>query len=112
MLLQHLPSAGRRWTTRLAALALTTTPITALADFWGDHGTAMGTGAMGTGHWLVWLFWLGLIVLLVLAAAGLLRRFTGSGAEPSRALAILEERYARGEIDQQEFELKRRQLRS
>jgi putative membrane protein len=55
--------------------------------------------------WMV-LFWAGLILLVVWAV----RAASGEGsgrAGRSRALQILEERFARGEIDRDEFEERR-----
>lgn len=55
------------------------------------------------------LFWVGVIALVVWAV-----RQGGSTSAtvvaPSRALDILEERFARGEIDLEEFELRRSAL--
>jgi putative membrane protein len=66
---------------------------------------------MGFGGGFMWIFWILLIVAIVWgvkAAAG------GGGNNPSQkrksALDILKERYARGEIDQQEYEQKRKDL--
>jgi putative membrane protein len=59
---------------------------------------------------LLWmaLFMGGTILLIIWGV----RRFTGSNRQDdSRALAILEERYARGEIDREEFESRRQDLR-
>ena len=58
----------------------------------------------------MWLFWILLIVVIMwgiryaLAPPGTGRDDTGN------ALSILKERYARGEIDREEFERKRRDL--
>lgn len=66
------------------------------------------------GGWMVlWmaLFWAGLVVLVfwaVRSANGEVRRT--SRPEPGRALQILEERFARGEIDRDEFEERRSAL--
>jgi len=67
----------------------------------------MGFG-MGLGMLLVWGVLIALIVLLV-------RQAIGQGASERRertALAILEERYARGEIGREEFEQKKRDLQT
>ena len=62
------------------------------------------------GFGLLWmaLFWVG-IALLVLWAV---RQFGGGSSERSerRPLEILEERFARGEIDRDEFEERKRVL--
>ena len=61
----------------------------------------------GRGSW--WMFPHGLfsIIFLLLLIAGLIwffRNLSGAGAKPvTSALTILEERYARGEIDREEF---------
>ena len=64
----------------------------------------------GFGGGFMWIFWILLIVAIVWAV----KAAEGSGNNPSEkrksALDILKERYARGEIDQQEFEQKRKDL--
>ncbi|WP_177419621.1 SHOCT domain-containing protein [endosymbiont of Lamellibrachia barhami] len=71
----------------------------------------MGNGfGMGFGGGFMWLFWILLIVAIVWAV-----KAAGGGSEnpPGKqksALDILKERYARGEIDQKEFEQKRKDL--
>ena len=69
-------------------------------------------GAMGGGFILFWVLFLGLIVaglvLIVRALAPDRRAPASDGA--SRAVAVLEERYARGEIDRDEFAERREAL--
>lgn len=61
----------------------------------------------GLGFLWMALFWVGVIVLVVWAV----RRSQESTFRPQRtALDILEERFARGEIDADEFDTRRRQL--
>jgi putative membrane protein len=94
---------------------------TALADYnyRGYGGWGMGPGMMGwaAGTWFgpvfMLLFWVLIILLIVL----LIRRIFSSGASgspaPGReesALDILKKRYARGEIDKEEFETKKKDL--
>ena len=78
---------------------------------WG-HGRGAWGGMMGGGLPIV-IFWALIIFLVVLSA----RWFDGKpmlrrSESPSRrdALDILQERYARGEIDQAEYEARRRTL--
>ena len=76
---------------------------------WGDAGYGWGWG-MGFGMISMVLFW----VLVILGIVVLVRWVGGSsasGTPPSKsALDILNERYARGEIEKQEFEEKKRVL--
>lgn len=94
---------------------------------WGGWGSRGGSGwwgsgpMMGGGSWswggliglgiigvVLWLLWWGVIIAaVVLLARWILQRFRGGSA-----LDILKERYARGEISQQEFEEKKRAILS
>ena len=79
----------------------------------------MGPGMMGDwgmgwfGGIFAMIFWVLVIVGLVFLIKWLVQMSKG-GADPrpsgSRALNILKERYARGEIDKEEFEEKKRVL--
>jgi putative membrane protein len=69
----------------------------------------------GEGGWLgagMWVFWILLIVIIVV----LVRAVAGSSATPPQQdrhetpLEILKARYARGEIDEEEYERRRREL--
>ena len=79
-------------------------------------GYGFGNGfGMGYGGGFMWLFW----ILLILAIVWAVKSFTGSNDRIERgskrdktALEILRERYARGEIDQAEFEQKRKDLQT
>jgi putative membrane protein len=85
----------------------------------GGEGEMMDMdGMMGGGMW-AWLLWAVLFLVVVAAvvigsvflARGLGRRGTGaSGADGGAAVDILKERYARGEIDSDEYEERRRAL--
>lgn len=79
---------------------------------WG-YGPGGWGGMMVGGSLTMVIFWGGIILLVVLLA----RWFGGSGpahqsASPPRqtALEILQERYARGEIDKTEYEERRKTL--
>ena len=74
-------------------------------------GWADGYGWMGFGWIVMILFW----VLVIVGAIALVRWFgmrdRGSGDTSRRTpLEILQERYARGEIERDEYEQKRRDL--
>ncbi len=81
---------------------------------WGNMGdwSGWGWGGMGFGVIGMSLFW----ILLVVAIIALVRGMWASGASSAErrqeksALDILKERYARGEIEREEFEQKRRDL--
>lgn len=95
----------------IGALAL---PASAGADpregGWHD---GWGWGHMAMGSIMMLLFWGGLIVLIVLAVRWLGNgpaRAGGGTSVEKRAIDILEERFARGEIDKEEFEERRRLL--
>ncbi len=67
-----------------------------------------GMGLFGLGHLLWWALLIAGGVLLVrwlLRGAGFAER-----PNEGRALSILEERYARGEIDKAEFDARRRDI--
>ncbi|MCW8955973.1 MAG: SHOCT domain-containing protein [Gammaproteobacteria bacterium] len=70
-------------------------------------------GWMIFGGGLMWLFWIVLIVLLVMLFKSLFTTNTDTRppAEDS-PLTILKKRYARGEIDEDEFERRRKELES
>ena len=64
----------------------------------------------GYGGGIMWIFWILIIVALVWAVVFTTRR-TGTPPERGKsAREILDERYARGEIDRDEFELKKKDL--
>lgn len=76
----------------------------------------MGWGHMGGWGW-GWLLFVVLVIAVVALAVALTRSFTGReqppgppSAQRSRALEVLDERYARGEIDGAEYDERRRRI--
>ncbi len=103
-------------TATIAAVAtLASLPGLAQADaggsgYWHD---GWGWGGMMSGGLMMIAFWGGLIILIVVAVRSLggSSRPTPTGAASGRtALGILEERFARGELDKAEFEERKRAL--
>jgi len=86
---------------------------------WGSGN--WGSGGFGTGMWggsgFMWfmpLFWLLILGLLIWFVVSLLKGNRNDGArgtENKSPLDILNERYARGEIDKEEFEERRKILK-
>jgi len=71
-------------------------------------GYGWGWGGMGIGMLLFWILLIGGIVLL---ARGFWCAGAGRSGSPEKtALDIVKERYARGEIQREEYELKKRDL--
>jgi len=68
-------------------------------------------GGMWFGGGFMWLFWIALIVILV----WIIKAATDAGSQNKNnadesPLEILKKRYARGEIDEQEYERRRKEL--
>lgn len=77
----------------------------------------MWNGQWG-GYWPMWLFWIAILLLILWVIVWGIRMATRSHADREiaartgkTALEILEERYARGEIDEEEFQHKKQTLR-
>lgn len=105
-----------RWTRITAATSgavMVAAPAVALAQAmpgtgpWGMHDGWFGWWPRGG---LIWLLVLGLAIVGLIAVMHRLRgREDGSGASAG-ALAILDERYARGEIDREEYLRRRKDI--
>lgn len=93
-----------------AMLAALSVSAPALAQPYGDGhmGWGDGWGHMFGGGILMWLFWIGIIAVIVWLVLAATRRGSASGGRS--ALDILEERYARGEIDRADYEARRQDL--
>ncbi len=76
-----------------------------------EYMSGYGWGGMGMGMLSVSLFWILLIVAIVMLVKGM--QDSGGSSDQRRektALDILKERYARGEIEREEFEQKKHDL--
>jgi putative membrane protein len=97
----------------LAALAAVSLPIVARAQErpwdWGWHPMHPMWGMWGLGILLVMLtFWVVIIVAIVAGIRWLIHQ--GRESRPDAALEILRQRYARGEINKDEFDARKRDL--
>jgi putative membrane protein len=78
-------------------------------EYWGMHPMGGMWGFWGVGMMLLMLlFWGAVIASLVVAIRWLIHQ--GRASRPDSALDILRERYARGEIDREEFLARKRDL--
>jgi putative membrane protein len=66
----------------------------------------------GLGGGFMWLFWILIIVAIVLTVIAVSGSRGSYKDKEKSALDIIKERYASGEIDQEEFEQKRKDLDS
>ncbi len=96
----------------LAATAVLAAPALAWADY-GDGQHMMWGGGMGGLFGIVMML---IMVALIAAVVALIWRAINPGKSQTTsddsALGILKERYARGEIDKQEYEERRRILKA
>ncbi len=71
----------------------------------------MWHGTMGFG-WVFWIFWILIAVVIIWLMAYVLKtNHPVEGSRENRALEILKERFARGEIDEEEYDRKWKKLR-
>lgn len=103
----------------LIPMSLTLASLPAAAQTTGDrpdywhYGWDWGWGHMIFGSLMMILFWNGIILVIVLAIrwlGGGSSRSTATAAAGKTPLDILRERFARGEIDKEEFEERKRLL--
>lgn len=101
----------------LAVLVIVPTVIGAVSGGQGYGYGMMGPGMMG-GYgtmWLMPIFWIVLLGVIIWAVAAAARGTGQSGgydsvSRPDSALEILKKRYARGEINKEEFEERKKDL--
>lgn len=92
----------------------------AMAGFSGDHGDGynhmMGWGDGGSMMLFGPVMMIGLVVVIILVVVSLMQRKpnsdTDTGQAASGALALLNERYAKGEIDHEEYEERKRRIQA
>jgi|AntRauMinimDraft_4_1070384.scaffolds.fasta_scaffold00114_8 putative membrane protein len=97
-------------------LVAATTTASAAAAGGHHHGGGMGAGTwgFGGGMWLWGLLWMAVLLAVVVLAV---RAVSGRGRDGDRSQAnrrpedVLRERYARGDLDDDEFERRRETLR-
>lgn len=69
-----------------------------------------GMGGFGFGGIFMILWWILIIVGIVMLVKWVLGSPASQGGSAGKALDILKERYARGEIDEQEYQKKKQDL--
>lgn len=108
-----------RWISALMALPAIFASLPVLAQIPADrseywhYGWDWGWGHMIFGSLMIVVFFGGLILVIVLAVrwvGGGNSQGTGSPPSRNRALDILQERFARGEIDKEDFDERKRLL--
>lgn len=78
---------------------------------WANMMNGQYWGGMGIGMIGMAIFWILVIVLIVALVMGVLGSGAKRGKRPKKtALDILQERYAAGEIEREEYEQKKRDL--
>lgn len=71
-----------------------------------------GGHMFGFGWGFMWIFWIFVIVAIIWAIKAFTSNSDNQEKKPRSAEEILKERYAKGEIDREEFEQKRKDLNS
>ena len=115
----HMKSLKFSLITSMLFIILYYSQNVALAQPGGYGGCQMGSGMMGNwgmgwfGMIFMILFWVLVIVGLVFLIKWLIQTTSGgktAGSTGSTAIEILKDRYARSEIDKNEFESKKKDL--
>ena len=77
---------------------------------YGHTGNMFSGGMFFGGGLLMWIFWIILLVVLVYVLKDIFGSVNRNSSSSSNALEILKQRFARGEIDETEFERRKKQL--
>ncbi len=64
------------------------------------------------GGGFMWIFWVLIIVGIFFVFQNMAKENSGGSADKETPIEILKKRYARGEIDEEEFERRRKELES
>lgn len=107
----HIGRTARRLAILAVPLLIAATG-TAAAHGGGSYGGGMMGGGWGLfgGTMGIWgLLWMGLLIAVPLYIVYVLLN-RGSGENDEQALSVLRERYARGELSDDEFDRRRKQL--
>ena len=86
---------------------MTTTPGTVIGQMWDGDGGHMGGGWW----WVMGIGWLIFLAVIVVLGVLLVRHLTNGPGRGSSAEDVLAERFARGEIDEEEYRRRRTALR-
>jgi putative membrane protein len=76
---------------------------------YGHPGSMFSGGMFYGGGILMWIFWLVLLVVLVYVLKDIFAS-TSRNKSSDEAMEILKQRFAKGEIDEAEFERRKKQL--
>lgn len=99
----------------IVLLAIFLLPMLLGVGMMGGGMMGMGGGGWGTGWGFGWIFGLLFMIALIIGVVWLVKNVAGSGTSSSSpkeesALELLKKRYARGEINREEFEEKNKDL--
>ena len=72
----------------------------------------MGTEGHFFGGALMWFFWILIIAGIFFIFQSMAKGNSGGSADHETPMEILKKRYARGEIDEEEYERRRKELES
>lgn len=77
---------------------------------YGHSGGMFSDGMIFGGGVLMWVFWFVVLVVLIYVVKLIFGSVNRNATDKEEPLDILKKRYARGEIDDEEFERRKKQL--